>query len=197
LTDWRKSAKLFVVTPAKAKEVQGRLHEVFDQLGRSLGWKGPEVSAYLSGVVREAGPLMYAGLALAQSLGAQFDPQDVLQLAVTIGDSAAELRYLEALPEERGAMLEANLDMVIARILPGVKAATRTISGSLSQSQRGGAKATKWPDAPTCKRICQRLRALQQNDIPMETAKQMVADSFSLSKRMVERIWARRKEYLA
>jgi hypothetical protein len=35
--------------------------------------------------------------------------------------------------------------------------------------------------------ICQRLRALQRNDTPMKTAKEIVGGSFDLSKRMIER----------
>ncbi len=185
------------MTPAKAKEVQGRIHRVFEPLGRPLGWNRQEVCAYLSRIAREAGPLVYAGFALAEKFGAKVDPREVMELAMVIGDDAAELRYLEALPEERGVQLEANLHTVTAVFLPSVKAGTKAISGSVEQRQNGGAKATKWPDAPTCTRICRRLRELQQRDTPMETAKQMLADSFNLSKRMVERIWARRKEYEA
>jgi hypothetical protein len=180
----------------RVKAVQGKLHKICGDLGKYRGWTGREVRIYLRRIVEGAAPIALLVLSIARKeLGEQFNNQGVIDLVSALGDDAAELEYLEALPDDHVVRIEAFLDDIIRDKLPEIKAALQGFAAPLDQRQNGGAKARKWPDEATCNRICRRLRGLQQQDVPMETAKRTVAGSFDLSLRMIERIWHDRKKY--
>ena len=108
-------------------------------------------------------------------------------------DTKEKLRsVLAELPEDAGPQLEKFLLWLLKSWLPSMRANAQWMAKHLPQRRAGG-PPKKMPGPAECRRICEEINELHGKGVLLGVAQKRIAMREELSLRMVQRIWAERK----
>jgi hypothetical protein len=103
---------------------------------------------------------------------------------------------LEGIPQERVKVVESQLTQIKDELIPQFGRELRTFGQQLTRKRKG--RRSKMPSEKVCRSVCQFIADLNtKKKIGIVGAQKRAALKWSVSFRVVERIWSSRTEYMA
>lgn len=102
---------------------------------------------------------------------------------------------LASLPEDAAPAIEGFLRFMLKEFLPSQRLAAHELTKHLPQ-RRGGGAPPKTPNQAECRLICAEINKRHGQGVLLGVAQQRAADKWNKSLRMIQRVWAKRANYL-
>ena len=187
-------------------ETQKRIQELFGQvvelLCRMSGTKGHEeaiAALRMQFHDKETSPAAWVH-GIAKTIYPTKEPDSVnpekfYEILGLIDTREKSDAVLASLPEDAAPEIERFLKFVLKEFLPSQRLAAQKLVKQLPQ-RRGGGAPSKMPSPAECRQICAEINKWHGQGVSLGVAQQRAADKWNKSLRMIQRVWAKRSNYL-
>jgi hypothetical protein len=185
--------------PETVERLQGLLVELWTRLGQMSGSNGQEaVIDTIRNFVKDPLSAQFIHMQARKTLPLKeldaIRPEDLYELFALIRSADGQKNLLERLPEELAPKIELQLQEILKKTLPEMRAGLVDIAKRLPH--RSGGRPRTMPDKDGRRKICEEILELIGKGYEIQYAQRRLALKWDLSFRTVERIWAQRSELI-